>query len=108
MTKTITHTPSCTDCVHDALRQTEAPCFSCQRHDNYPDVKPHFTSKHAPDTHLIYVSGKGQPTVQHPILAKAKAEAERLAKLNPTRKVCVVKVVAICTSEVVTKWEGGE
>ena len=101
---------NCGNCVNEPCAVWASPCRYCNLlTSNSTSIhsfwKPKTDTTSQLDIHLVYVGGKGQPTALHKTLADAKTEAERLAKLNPNHTVYVVKVVATCTTETVTKWE---
>ena len=81
-----------------------SPCKECIATRTTSDTHPLWEDPDA-FVHLVYVEGKQAPKVKHPSLDEAKREAERLAKFT-REKVYVVKVVATCTTETITKWEG--
>ena len=52
---------------------------------------------------MVYADGKGEPTRQHPTLAAACQEAERLAKKNGTTAF-VLQAVQACVPSSTVSW----
>ena len=54
------------------------------------------------------VVGRGTPTHRHPTLQSAKAEAERLARIDPTQEFVVLESVSACKKNDVTWTDAAE
>ena len=53
---------------------------------------------------LVWNPQGHSPTVKHPMIYQAKAEAERLARDNPGQKFYVLSAVGMCEYQAVT-WQ---
>lgn len=49
-----------------------------------------------PEFWFVWCEDGGAPRHKHPTEQSAKTEAERLARLNPGTKFCVLRLVGVC------------